>query len=131
MKANRRLQSTAAASKCFEFVHRAPYNILKVEQSGSGVRIHADHDNFSERDKEFFVRHLADEGFIPDRYRWTPCGLVGGPSDIEWETEITAYTGSETAGKPTRAATAFVIRLLAGALFLWLIELTSLFVFCK
>jgi hypothetical protein len=131
MKANRRPQNAAVASQSFSFVHRAPQNILKVESGPGRVRIRASRDNFSERDKEFFVRHLADEGFIPDHFRWAGFGENCRSSAVQWEVEFEPQTDGKTAPRPGTAANAFMRRLLAGALVLWLIELATLFLFSK
>jgi hypothetical protein len=42
-----------------------PENLIEVENSDGSVIIRAARDNFSERRKEFFIRYLAAEGFIP------------------------------------------------------------------
>src|ERR1035441_7029962 len=70
MKENRKSEGRGGTSQIIEFFHQRPENLLTVEKNETGVRICAACDNFSARDKEFFVRHLANEGFIPDRYRW-------------------------------------------------------------
>src|SRR5690349_20134303 len=43
--------------------------LVRVESRGNTVVIRASRDNFSERQKVFFVRHLAVEGFIPDDFQ--------------------------------------------------------------
>ena len=45
-------------------------NHLLVENHGDGVVIHASRDNVPERRKASFIRHLAAEGYVPDRYEW-------------------------------------------------------------
>ena len=45
-------------------------NHILVENHGDRVVIHASRDNVSERRKTSFIRHLATEGYIPDRYEW-------------------------------------------------------------
>ena len=55
--------------------HRFEYSIsnkrdcVLVENHKASVVIRAARNDISSREKLFLVRHLADEGFIPDRYR--------------------------------------------------------------
>jgi len=61
---------TAFTAPKYEFCNNEPYNLLLVEQNESGVLIRAAWDNFSDRRKAFFIKEIAAEGFIPDRYQW-------------------------------------------------------------
>ena len=95
---------------------------MRVEVTGAGVRIHADRDNFSARRKEFFVRHLATEGFIPDRYRWfsDECG------GVEWLIEDCSVNTDSDDSAARRRASAFMVRLFVCASLLWLVQVTFL-----
>src|SRR5215469_3938174 len=53
----------------FELRYRGPDNLILVENYFNEVIIRATRDNFSDRRKLFFIRHLAAEGFIPARYQ--------------------------------------------------------------
>ena len=55
-----------------EFYHRSPENLLLAveNQPDGGVIIRATTDNYSERRKELFIRELASEGFIPERFEF-------------------------------------------------------------
>lgn len=59
--------STEYPSKS-EFYTRGPDNLLLVEIDDGAVTVRAARDNFSERRKMFFIRELAAEGFIPDKF---------------------------------------------------------------
>lgn len=122
MKSRRKPSPTAF--QIFEFPHRHPQNFLRVESDGERVRIRAARDNFTARDKTFFVRHLANEGFIADRFRWVSEQRAGA-SGIEWLVEVPHNTDSKNS-RCYRRADAFMIRLLAYGVVLWLIELTFL-----
>jgi hypothetical protein len=79
------------------------------------------------RDKEIFVRHLANEGFIPNRFRWFSDDGSGWALGVEWRIEdFSGETDLEGSGA-SRSARAFMIRLLVYASLLWLMELTFLF----
>jgi hypothetical protein len=45
--------------------------LVRVEVSDESVVIRATRDTFSARRKDFFIRELAAEGFIPDRFQWS------------------------------------------------------------
>ena len=59
-------------------------NHLLIENSEDGVVISATRDNFSEKRKTFFIRHLAVEGYIPDRYEWFPEPAEDGFFGVKW-----------------------------------------------
>jgi len=110
--------------RTFEFPHRHPENFLKVESNETAVRIRAARDNFTARDKAFFVRHLANEGFIADRYRSysDECGAPG----IEWVIEGASIHTEVKETKPHSRADAFMMRLVIYSFLLWLIQITFL-----
>jgi hypothetical protein len=45
-------------------------NHVLIETGAEGVVIRATRDNMSDRRKATFIRHLAAQGYIPERYRW-------------------------------------------------------------
>lgn len=130
MKANQKPRRPRSSPQVFEFLHRRPENALRVENHETGVRIRATRDNFSDRDKAYFVRYLSDEGFISDRYRWS----LGACSDIEWHIEDscegTKRTDLHVFASHSRA-NVFMIRLLTSASLLWLIQLGFLFLLSR
>jgi len=127
MNAHRKSKGPASASQTFKFVHRRPDCVLKVENHETGVRICATRGSFSARDKEFFVRHLAAEGFIPDRYRWFSGDCEEPSSGIDWHVEDCSLKNDSQTSVQQRRTSAFMIRLLVCASILWLIEVTFLF----
>ncbi len=54
----------------FEFCFPRMDTLLLVEVEGRDVTIRATRDTFTERQKDFFVRELAAEGFIPEEAQW-------------------------------------------------------------
>ena len=126
MNANQRPRRPRSSAGVFEFLHRRPENVLRVENHETGVRVRATRDNFSERDRAYFVRYLGDEGFIPERYRWS----LGACSDIEWHIEDSCEGAKRTDMQVFAShsrANAFMIRLLTSASLLCLIQLAFLF----
>jgi hypothetical protein len=67
-----------------EFRTSRPKNVIVVENCADLVFIRAARDNFSERRKRIFIRHLAAEGFIPDRYERLSQHWVNGRAGLEW-----------------------------------------------
>jgi hypothetical protein len=45
-------------------------NHILIENNASGVTIRATRDNLSDSRRTHFIRLLAAEGYIPDRYEW-------------------------------------------------------------
>lgn len=75
--------SPHAAGQIHEFLWRKPDNLIRVEtDDGGDVRISLARDNFSERRKSFLIKHLAMEGFIPDRFQFLVNSDYGG---ITWQ----------------------------------------------
>ena len=96
-----------------------------MESNGTAVKIRAVRDNFTARDKAFFVRHLANEGFIADRYR-SYSDDWGGATGIEWVIEGASIQTDVEGSKPQRRADAFMMRLVIYSFLLWLIQITFL-----
>ena len=61
-------------------------NHILIENSTSGVVISAARDNFSDQRKTFFIRQLAAEGYIPDRYKWFSDPAADGFFGVRWIT---------------------------------------------
>ena len=59
-------------------------NHLLIENNEGGVVIRAARDNLSDKRKTYFIRHLAAEGFIPDRYEWFPDPAEDGFLGVKW-----------------------------------------------
>ena len=64
----------------FEFYLAELDNLILVENlEDGGVVVRATRDNVSDQRKMFFIRELANEGFIPDLFQWwngDACGLT-------------------------------------------------------
>ena len=109
---------TALKHPKYEFYHDQPYNLLLVEQNDDGVVIRAAWDNFSERRKTFFIKQIAAEGFIPDRYQWFSNFDDHGYTGIRW---LIDRTWLKVHALPVEKAKKFMVRMLVGASCLWLI----------
>jgi hypothetical protein len=92
-----------------------------VDVTDEFVTIRASRDVFSPLRKDYFIRNLASEGFIPDHYRWsTPAGSEISYSRIRWLVDYSWLIISEETLAISRR---FVHRLFAGAIFLTLVLL--------
>jgi len=52
-----------------ELYHRVLNNLVQVKNGGNCVIVRLMRDNFSVPARTSFIKHLALEGFIPDRYQ--------------------------------------------------------------
>jgi hypothetical protein len=116
-----------STSQTFEFVHRRPDYVVVVENHAPRVRIRVTRGGLSEREKDFFVRHLAAEGFIPDCYRWFSGDCDQALSGIEWRVEDCSVKNSSNTFVAQPRASVVMIRFLICTSILWLVELTFLF----
>jgi hypothetical protein len=126
MKAHRKSEGQTFASQTFRFSYRRPDCVLRVENHETGVRIRAARGSLSERDKDSFVRYLAAEGFISDRYRWFSDGSDEPLSGIEWCVEDCRPEDDLEGARARRRANAFMVRLLICASVLWGVQLAFL-----
>ncbi len=114
---------TAFNSPKYEFCNNEPYNLILVEQKEDGVLIRAAWDNFSDRRKAFFIKQIAAEGFIPDRYQWFSNFEANSYTGIRWVIDRSWVTvDREQVWKARR----LVWGMLLAALFFWLILLGAL-----
>jgi hypothetical protein len=96
---------------------------VRVEVSDESVTIRASRDIFSPSRKEYFVKHLISEGFIPEHFRWSalvgPYASYGG---ILWLVDHSWMRISEQVLAISRR---FVLRSFAGSfvLAIFLLEL--------
>jgi hypothetical protein len=70
MKTLSKKTTPAEVSGKIELYHRLLDNLVQVKNCGNGVVVRLMRDNFSTPVKTSLIRHLALEGFIPDRYQW-------------------------------------------------------------
>src|SRR5581483_2600426 len=84
--ANRRftVHALAECPKRFEFSSSNRENDILVENHPDGVVVHAARANISPRQKSYLIRHLAAEGFIPERYRWVDPSQPESGSGLRW-----------------------------------------------
>ena len=95
-----------------------------VENHPDEVLLRASSQNFSERRKIVFIRHLAAEGFIPTHYRWFAECASSGFAPIRW---VVDTTWLKIHPELTRRTTRFMRALLIEAGLLWLAVLTLIF----
>jgi hypothetical protein len=75
---------TTAPSRTMEFCIQRPYNLILVEEREDGITVRAAADDFNEQRKGAFIRELAAEGFIADRYQWYSGSDSSGYSGVTW-----------------------------------------------
>jgi hypothetical protein len=63
-------------------------NHVLIENNPDGVVISATRDNFSDKRKSFFIRYLALEGYIPDRYQWFSEPSEDGSCGVRWNASV-------------------------------------------
>ncbi len=63
--------------RCAEFSFPRLNTLVRLEVSDESITIRATRDTFSPLRKDFFIRELAAEGFIPDQYRWSSAEEAG------------------------------------------------------
>jgi hypothetical protein len=124
MKAQR---NHSAASDTFEFVRHRPRNVLRVERDESVVRIRAARDNFSEKEKESFVRYLAAEGFLPDAGSSFVRHRRDLPQNVEWHIDGAPFGAQVSSSTRSRRAGTFMVRLIVYTSLFWLLQLSLLF----
>jgi hypothetical protein len=74
----------ATPTKSREFSIRDPDNLIQVEEGEDGVLVRAAMDNISPQRKAAFIRELAAEGFIADKYQWYDGGGLTGHIGVTW-----------------------------------------------
>jgi hypothetical protein len=127
MNACRNPERPAPEPRTFEFCCHRPENTLRVQCSDKGVLIRAARNNFSPRQRSFFIRHLAEEGFIPDQYRMISDECGGVARGVEWVVDDGAGRMVLDESQVARRTMAFMIGLFGFAGFVWLILLAVLF----
>jgi hypothetical protein len=112
-----------AVPKQARLLTRDPENSILVENFAGYVTIRAARDNFCARRKAFFIRHLAAEGYIPDRFE-----RLGEPGsalrDIRWIIDPAQRASRDSVKRETDR---FMVRSLAGIFVLWLALMVLLF----
>lgn len=96
--------------------------LIRVEELGGEVLVRCSRESFSPRRKEFFIRELAAEGFIPDEFRWMPLAEGIGSRGVKWVTDISWLEIPKALLERSRR---FMIRLLVGSTALWLVGIAA------
>jgi hypothetical protein len=82
--------------RCAEFCFPRLNTLVRVEVSDGSVTIRATRDTFSPRRKDFFIRELAAEGFIPEQFQWSAPDDTGTSyGRIRWLVDYTWLSLSE------------------------------------
>jgi hypothetical protein len=68
-------------------------NHVVIENEAGGVVIQASRDNFPANRKVSFIRRLAAEGYIPDRYEWFCEPAEDGLCGVKWIAQPDAPIG--------------------------------------
>src|SRR5947207_4035733 len=79
-----------------------PENLLVIENRPGAVIIQTARDNFSPRQKVYFIRYLAAEGFIPEHYQWFADAEIPHQSGVEWIVECPVANPQESAHQALR-----------------------------
>jgi hypothetical protein len=114
---------TTVPAHCFEFCFPRLDTLVQVEETDGEVVIRATRDTFSEERKLSFIHELAEEGFIPDRYRWFALASYRGASGVCWLVDYSWLKLDEAMLARTRR---FMVRILSSAALLWLVMMASL-----
>jgi hypothetical protein len=110
------METPLAEARSSEFCFPHLDTLVRVEVSDESVTIRATRDTFSPQRKDFFIRELVAEGFIPEHYRWSSPDEGDTPfSRIRWLVDWSWLTLNEKALQRSRRA---VFRMLAGAVLL-------------
>jgi hypothetical protein len=116
------MNTHALKTQCYEFNFPDVDTLVCVETTAADlVTIRATRNTFSETRKDYFIRELAAEGFIPEGCRWR--SGIGAPSNIRWIIDWTWLELSTAAAAKTRR---FMFGLIGSALVLWTGLLTTL-----
>jgi len=67
-----------------ELYDRALDDLVQVINGAQRVVVRMAHDHASGPSKAAFIRHLASEGFIPDRYQWFLDGPGCDALPVDW-----------------------------------------------
>jgi hypothetical protein len=76
------MKTQTEGSGSFEFSFPDMDLLAAVESTEDEIVIHTSRNKLSEERKAMFIRELASEGFIPERYLW--CGRVRWLVDPTW-----------------------------------------------
>src|SRR5882724_12446521 len=110
------MKTKVQSTRSFQFTFPDLKTLLVVERADDQVIIRASRNTFSARHKIHFLRFLATEGFIPDRYQRI------SSFDAEWAQVcwlVDFSCARNRLGNPTRTRK-IMFRVLGWAVLLWL-----------
>jgi hypothetical protein len=114
------MKTAPIAAPCYEFYFAPLDTLVTVENLPRGPVIRASRHTFSTERKACFIRELAAEGFIADKYRWDHAGAL---EEVQWIVDRSAFMPDAAHVAQTRR---FILRLVCSAAVLWLILMTGL-----
>lgn len=103
-----------------DLYHRRLDTLVRIEHHSDGVVIRTARDNFSNAAKDAFIRYLATEGFIAERFQWCSDDSNHATPGIKWVTDHSWVRFRHQYRRQTTRVRAFLTwgRCLALALFL-------------
>lgn len=119
------MKAIPAVADHFEFIFPSLGTLVRVETRDSSVTVRASSDSFSDQRKEFFVRELVAEGFIPESSAWGPISSDEAPRiGVLWivDRSILEIDPAIRAG-----ANRLLLRVLSGSVLLFAVLLGLLF----
>jgi hypothetical protein len=108
-----------------EFCIQRPYNLILVEEHEDSITVRAAADDFNDERKSAFIRELAAEGFIPDRYQWYSGSDFSGYAGVTWVIDRSWLPN--TPALMRRKAMPWIIGSFGGACVLFLLLMCAVF----
>lgn len=118
------MNTSSIEPRVYHFSFPALDTLLQVEETGGEVTIRASRNSFSEARKTRFIRELAEEGFIPDRFRWLCSSAASAATGVYWLVDRSCFRPDATQTGCTRR---FMLRLLGAVACFWLVLMGLLF----
>ena len=117
------MQTQQISHDRFEFQFPKLDTLILLENREHEIVIHATRDAFSEQRKLCFIHELAEEGFIPDSYRWFSSFASTSRLKVWWLIDASWLDPNRSHAITDR----FMRRLLIGVGVVWLGMLATLF----
>ena len=111
------MNTSPAETHHYYFAFPTLDTVLQVDENDGNVTVRASRDTFSEGRKLRFIRELAAEGFIPDRFRWPGATSTRAADGVFWEVDGSCFRPDATHTAQTRR---FMVRLLGATALFWL-----------
>ena len=96
--------------------------LIRVEKFQGEVVVRCTRESFSRRRREFFIRELAAEGFIPDQFHWELLAEDIGSRGVRW---ITDCSWVELPKALLARSRRFMIGLLTASTMLWAVAMVA------